>query len=338
METQETKLRVPWYRSPVSREDLRVLNQRSDFKGFLQTGGYLGLLALSGSAAYYSVGRWPWPVVILVFLLHGEFWHFLINGFHELVHDSVFKTRWLNGFFLRVFSFLGWYNHHQFWASHTEHHKYTLHPPADLEVTLPVKHTFWTFLQSGVNWKGPYYVVRGHLAWARGQVNGTWDNLLYPASDPAKRRKPCRWSLYVLLGHGTILVVSLVEHWWLLPVVTSLAPFYGGWLFYLCNNSQHAGLSDNVPDFRLCCRTITLNPLVEFLYWHMNYHTEHHMYAAVSCYNLKKLHRIIKADLPPCPQGLYATWKQLFGIMKLQQADPKYQYCPPLPAVRNTAA
>lgn len=45
---------------------------------------------------------------------------------------------------------------------------------------------------------------------------------------------------------------------------------------------QHAGLSDNVPDFRLCCRTMILNPFFRFLYWHMNYHTEHHMYAAAS--------------------------------------------------------
>ena len=26
-----------------------------------------------------------------------------------------------------------------FWASHQEHHKYTLHPPEDMEVVLPQK-------------------------------------------------------------------------------------------------------------------------------------------------------------------------------------------------------
>lgn len=36
----------------------------------------------------------------------------MINGFHELVHDSVFRTQFLNAFFLRIFSFLGWYSHH----------------------------------------------------------------------------------------------------------------------------------------------------------------------------------------------------------------------------------
>jgi hypothetical protein len=56
------------------------------------------------------------------------------------------------------------------------------------------------------------------------------------------------------------------------------------------------------------------------------------MYAAVPCYNLGKLHELIKADLPPSPKGLIATWKELLPILKRQKADPKYQYVTPLPA------
>jgi len=154
--------------------------------------------------------------------------------------------------------------------------------------------------------------VRSAWRVARGQFhspdsNRQWDqwmDTLYPASEPEKRRAPIRWARFLLAGHGLILAVSVCFHWWMLPVVTTLAPFYGGWLFFLCNNTQHIGLQDDVADFRLCCRTFTMNPFVEFLYWHMNYHTEHHMYAAVPCYNLARLHALIKHDLPPCPHGL----------------------------------
>ena len=31
---------------------------------------------------------------------------------------------------------------------------------------------------------------------------------------------------------------------------------------------------------------------MRFWYWHMNFHIEHHMYAAVPCYNLEKLHYV----------------------------------------------
>jgi fatty acid desaturase len=332
MEAEQRKLRVPWYRSPVSREQLSALNQRSDFKGFAQTAGYLGLLAVTGSAAYFSAGRLRWPIVVLLFLFHGMCWQFLINGFHELVHDSVFKTRFFNAFFLRIFSFLGWYNHHQFWASHTEHHKYTLHPPDDLEVVLPQKFTLWGFLQSAViNPLLLWYTLYNTTRLAFGKLKGPWENALFPESEPKARRRLFNWARLLLVGHGAIVVVSVVMHWWLLPVVITLAPFYGGGLHYLCNNSQHVGLQDNVPDFRLCCRTITLNPFFRFLYWHMNYHTEHHMYAAVPCYNLARLHAIIKPDLPPCPRGLWATWKQIAAILQRQKQDPKYQFSPDLP-------
>ena len=100
----------------------------------------------------------------------------------------------------------------------------------------------------------------------------------------------------------------------------------------LCNNTQHAGLQDDVPDFRLCCRTFTLNRFAQFLYWDMNYHIEHHMYAAVPCYNLGRLHQLIKHDLAPCPHGLAATWKEIGDIQKMQKADPEYQHVMPLPA------
>jgi len=87
-----------------------------------------------------------------------------------------------------------------------------------------------------------------------------------------------------------------------------------------------------VPDFRLCCRTVILNPFIQFIYWHMNYHTEHHMYAAVPCYNLGKPHAHIKDDLPAGPVGLFAAWKGIVAILRKQQVEPGYQYIPELPA------
>jgi fatty acid desaturase len=166
---------------------------------------------------------------------------------------------------------------------------------------------------------------------ARGRFLPGWETALFPEAEPEKRRRPIRWARFLLIGHGAILVVAVLTKVWLLPVVISLSTFYGGWLFFCCNNTQHIGLQDNVNDFRLCCRTFTVNPLVQFLYWHMNFHTEHHMYAAVPCYNLSRLHRAIREDLPPCPHGIIATWVEIARIQKAQAADPGYQFCPALP-------
>ncbi len=330
----EAKLqKIHWYRSPVDRKLLNQLNQRSDWKGLAQTLGHLGILVLTGSLAWVAASRQAWLWMLLALFLHGTCYAFLLNGFHELCHSTVFRSKWLNTFFLYLFSFLGWFNPVLFWASHQEHHKYTLHPPDDLEVVLPVELTLKSFLKSAlINPWGLWGRLKGVFRLSRGRLEGEWENTLFPASEPEKRRQLFNWARTLLIGHGLLTVVSLALGAWMLPVLITLAPFYGGWLLYLCNNTQHVGLQDNVPDFRLCTRTIILNPVVQFLYWHMNYHTEHHMYAAVPCYHLAALHRAIKHDLPPSPVGLYAAWSEIIPILQRQKVDPTYQYVPSLPA------
>ena len=63
-----TGQRIQWYRCPVPREELSKLNKRNDLMGFLQTGGFLGTLVATGCAAYFSVGRLPWPIVVVRFI------------------------------------------------------------------------------------------------------------------------------------------------------------------------------------------------------------------------------------------------------------------------------
>ena len=125
--------------------------------------------------------------------------------------------------------------------------------------------------------------------------------------------------------------VSLLSGLWVVPLVITFPKMIGAWLQFLCNATQHVGLQDEVPDFRLCCRSFYLNPILQFLYWHMNYHTEHHMYAAVPCYRLGKLHRIIRHEMPYCTQGLHETWKQIIEIMDRQEREPDYQFVAELP-------
>ena len=330
---------VDWYRTPLRSDLLKSLHVRSDAQGLLQSLGYLGTLVLTGGLAFYAAGHWPLPVVIGLIFLHGTCFSFQINAVHELGHGTVFRTKSLNHLFVRIFAFLGWVNFEMFEKSHARHHRYTLHPPDDLEVVLPmrlmIKHFF---LQGFLNPKAVYYSAKDTLRIARGKFSGEWELAIFPAAEPHKRRSPVNWARTVLVGHGLILIVSAVFKLWILPVLITLAPFYGGWLFFLCNNTQHIGLQDNVPDFRLCCRTFILNPVARFLYWHMNYHTEHHMYAAVPCYKLGKLHGLIKHDLPPCPSGLVATWREIAAIQKRQDEDPAYQYPAPLPASIETTA
>jgi fatty acid desaturase len=328
----ESPRQISWYRVPVPKEKLRELTERSDWKGFLQTAGFLALLALTGGAAFYVYAYAPLPWLFLVLFIHGTFYSFLLNGFHELVHGTLFRTRWLNTVFLRIYSFLGFNDHITFRASHVRHHASTLHPPDDEEVVLPLHLPLRTFLSCAlVNPIGLWKVVSGHVLHAVGRLRTPWEHTLFPDRDVVARRHLARWARIVLLGHLAIVVVSFATGHWLFAVVTTFARFYAGGLQWLINITQHIGLRDNVPDFRLCCRTVRLNPLFTFLYFRMNWHTEHHMYAAVPCYNLRKLRAVIDHEMPPFSRSLIAAWREILSIFRIQAANPGYQHINPLP-------
>jgi len=327
-----TKHRIKWYRTPLHSTVLAELNQRSDWKGLVHTVGHLLIMTATGLLAWYATVNWSSPIALSCLFLHGTVWAFIPNGGHELCHRTVFKTKFLNTIFRNIYSFLGWYNHIAFWESHQEHHKYTLHPPDDLEVILPRNHTVMGFLSFGfINPMGFYRRMKSVLRMAFGYIDDEWMNMLFPEDQPEKRRKVFNWARGMLLAHGTLTLVSIYLGFWQLPLLITLAPFYGGALQWLCNEAQHTGLPDHQSDFRINSRTILLNPVLQFLYWNMNYHIEHHMYAAVPCYNLPQLHEKIKHDLPYCPNGVWAAWQEIVPIVRKQWQDPTYQHIPTLP-------
>jgi len=321
-----------WYRVPLDRAVLAEFNQRSDAWGFAQTLGHLGIIAATGALSWYASLHWGWLALLGCLFLHGTVYAFLLNAFHEFCHNTVFKTRALNKFFLLFVSFIGGLNHVYFWASHQEHHKYTLHQPDDMEVILPVEITLKSFITTA--FINPHGFIERFKSWimlSLGHFENDWQRILFPDNKPARRRELINWTRFLLVGHTLIIAQAFFTGWWMLPVLITAAPFYGGLLLFLCNNTQHVGLRDEVEDYRLCTRTIYLNPLVQFLYWHMNYHIEHHMYAGVPCYKLARLHRAIKHELPYPPNGLYETWSIIIGILRRQKAEPAYQFTPELP-------
>ena len=329
---------ISWYRSPLAKADFKSLHEKSDLLGSLQTFGYLCLIIGSASLVLSSAGRWPIGVVLLLIVLHGTICSFFINAVHELGHGTVFRTKALNSLFVRIFSFFGWINFEMFNTSHARHHRYTLHQPDDLEVVLPVNIILRQAIVFGViNPMAVFGPIRDALRIARAQFRGEWELRLFPEGS-AERAAAVNWARILLAGHALIIAVAFFFHLWLLPILTTFTHSYGSWLLILCNNTQHIGLQDDVADFRLCCRTFTVNPVVQFLYWHMNYHIEHHMYAAVPCYKLGRLHRLIERDLPPCPHGLVATWKEINAIQKIQETNPDYQHVALVPGTYAGAA
>jgi fatty acid desaturase len=94
---------------------------------------------------------------------------------------------------------------------------------------------------------------------------------------------------------------------------------------------QHMGLTRNVPDWRVNAYSAEFGPVMRFLYWNMNYHVDHHMYAAVPFYNLPKLHAAIKPDLAVPIPGFWKGVLHIFRVKRRHAADPSYRYMPEFP-------
>ena len=261
---------------------------------------------------------------------------------HELSHKTPFKTKSINEFFHKLYAFVSWHNRIWYRQSHIRHHQVTLHHDYDGEVILPMKFSFrdWKFWLSLFAWNPLDTWGAVKMFWQRacGKLDNSWYEFVLPEENASLRRQHRNWARFVLLGHLVLAAVFIATGHWFLVLVFNIGTQYCNWLVFLCGAPQHFGMSADVPDHRLCCRTFTCSWLPAFLYWNMQYHVEHHMFPAVPFFNLPKLRKAIEHDLPAAPHGLRATWKEIMEIHRQQRTNPNYAFVPTLPESTGTRA
>jgi fatty acid desaturase len=138
-----------------------------------------------------------------------------------------------------------------------------------------------------------------------------WQRYVYEQASPAERRDVYWTEVSQFLFHVAFAVFAIAIGQWFLIVVVSLPAFYGGrWYHTMVHDTMHVGRQPETDDFRLCCRSTRLDPITSFLFWHMEYHTEHHTFAAVPCYRLKQLNRLTPNHWER-PQSLFEAWGEM---------------------------
>jgi fatty acid desaturase len=345
--TQWRHADIPWIKVNISREDLGRFTKRSNFKGLLQSVGFLLLMGVTGGLSYLAFSLHYWGMLAICLYVHGSFYTMFNDALHELSHNTVFASRTLNIAVTALFGWLYWpMNPHFYRLSHQKyHHRYTLYQGSDGEdvpnyVALKPLFVFslfgylvqfrqliqclwrlFTLAPLSKGWRG------------RGFALDSWEQFVLKKASEAERRQVRRMGVACLIAHIVFAAVCIYFGLWFLPVLVTLAPFYGGtFLGYLSGIHQHAACEPNNPDFRISCADVKLDPLSSFLYWHMEYHIEHHMFAAIPCYNLKRFARFVADQLPPMKPavprllelnrvckvkyGSYKAWRDGFGLYK----------------------
>lgn len=310
---------IQWKRPPVDREILARCMERSDLLGLLHCLGTLAILGTSGTLAYLMFAQQQWILLALALYVHGGLFAFQPQ-IHEFSHSSVFKTRWLNSLFKRIFGIIHWRSNSALYKmSHLYHHRYTTHRKGDGEVVLPAPQTPETLLESAVrvvDVTGFLVAVYDQLyalfrPFPRNTRRNTWMRYVYAQSRPSEQRDAYWTGVTQFLFHVAFAVFAVAIGKWFLIVVVSLPAFYGGrWYHMWVHDTMHSARQPEVDDFRLCCRTVRVDPITSFLYWHMEYHTEHHAYANIPCYRLKKFYELTKEHWD-APQSLIEAWREM---------------------------
>ncbi len=324
--TTWTDGKIRWKRLPIPPEDMKRFTARSNFKGLLQSLSFLGLFVLTGGTAYIAYIQKSWVLMSIALYLHGTFYPFApFFAIHELTHNTVFRSKYLNNIMIWIYGLFAWVmNPYSFRLSHRRHHFYTLHCKHDGEE--PRSRRF--------SWKDPtlwlsffrfFYIkncfihisrlllIRPQGIGCNGPRFSEWENYVMREKGAPKDWQAAKtWALVCLLFHFLFSIWAIWSGNWFLIVVVTLSPFYGGyWYASLIGTHMHTAVEDNVGDWRKCCRSVKLDPFSSFLYWHMENHIEHHMFAAVPCYNLKRFSKYIHknfAESFPKPLGF---WKNL---------------------------
>ncbi len=315
-----------WYACPVPRKRMKELMKRSDGAALRDFGLWLVLLIASGIAALASWGTW---LALPALLVYGVLYASAAESrFHECLHGTPFKTRWINETLLWALGFLSLKNPYLWRWSHARHHTDTIVVGRDPEIAFPRPPDIWGMLLNLLHLRAGANELLRTLRLSLGIINADEREYI-----PVTERPKVVFYARLQTGFLAAAVAWSASAGNIMPLVFfGLPTFYGSWLHSVLAAMQHAGLAEDIPDHRLNSRTVYLNPIFSFVYANMNYHIEHHMFPMVPYYALRELHEEIKADCPPAYRGLWDAYREILPALRQQLRNPGYFVARSLPA------
>ena len=278
----------------ISKYEFSLISKPNDFEGFkdifIRCLFHLSLLLLS--LHFYEQ---KYYIIAFLFLVpHYMAWSFLgWSGIgHELFHKKVFTNKKFNTVLFRVFSVLCWSNYGYFETSHTIHHKNPL-SGEDFEVSPQGRLVGWALIGSLTFDLGTALrrvIVLTKNAFGQGPTGA--EGKYFPVNSSALSNL-INGARTVLIFHAIVIIISIYIDS-LFPILSiTIAPFVMNFPNRILAALQHFNLESDPDkqDLFFSTRTIMLNPIIQFFYAGMNFHTEHHIFPSVPFYNLPFLHK-----------------------------------------------
>src|SRR5262245_10715656 len=125
----------------LTAKERNRLTARSDIPGVIHLGAHWGAIVTVGSLIAAKVPGWPF-----LMLPQGILIVFLFALLHETIHQTAFRTQWLNEIIARVCSLAIALPADWFRYFHFAHHRYTQDPENDPELAKPKPETLAQYL------------------------------------------------------------------------------------------------------------------------------------------------------------------------------------------------
>ena len=289
------------YRRALPKELVQELTRRSAWRA---SAAVLADFAVLAAAIALALAYWPNPLVLVpAILIIGTRQHTLFVVAHDAAHYLLYERRWLNEVVGRVCAMLQGLSMCTYRVIHRLHHN-NLYGALDPD----------TALHGGYP-RGRMYLVRkllkdlaGITAWKTyayflggAPALNTATNIAVRTLDDtsAKLRTEARHDRNaVIFLHVMVLFVFAISGYllqylvlWALPLVTVVQA-----ILRLRAIAEHGATTD----FSSPLTAARTNLAPAWLRWlifphNVNYHVEHHLYASVPQYNLRRLHREMTA-------------------------------------------
>lgn len=287
----------------ISQKEMRQegLMQLSDAEGFAQLLFHLSFLAMCAMLATWAYDHGYWAVLLAAEIPLGIGESFLFNGFHEMVHNTAFETRFLNTCFAHLLGFECFRGAKWFWCFHWTHHRFTNDPSKDPELS-----------GESVDLDDPTKSLSGYLQFISGYPFGfervvrMARTVCYNEVDPWVVDKPETTQRVVrmeaacyLFGYSCVFLVSLLRPSIGIKVVLL-------WILPHCIGAGHLRLYQFAEhrackmgpytdtNAWICARTTSTWWLYKKLAWYMPYHVEHHAWPNVPFHKLQAAHELVK--------------------------------------------
>ncbi len=266
----------------LSAQELASLNEKSNLKGLIRLAGHLAIMGVSGYL-WGAYGLLALPALVI----YGFSFAAMFSPMHECIHRTAFANNRLNDAVAWFAGLLSFYNSTFYRRYHKWHHRFTLVPEKDPELTDHLPTNLWEYFValSGMPWW--WGKIQGHFSIAAGQVKD------YPfLSSETAQKEVIRSTRLQLLVYAVAIAFSfavgkpLFLIYWALPLAVG-QPILRAILL-----AEHTGCSNDGHSLTNTRTTLT-NPLVRFLIWEMSFHCEHHLYASIPFHALGNAHDLV---------------------------------------------